>query len=262
MATQTRLRMTMATMHCVAAAARVTRGPVYGARAGHVHDAGVVSVSPGSRKQKVFGATKKSRHHPHRAVPLDMVDSYLAAPAPLPMFELAFFGLTNPFAEAAKDADGNLPLWFPIASTAAYFWVAREVRNIRQEQERKAMAKASKAASEYTKKKMDAIGPETWAKLVVCLVIDGLGDSSFLFPGLGELSDAAYAPLEAFLLNQLFRSNAIASLGFIEEALPFTDVIPTATLAWVLEEFFADSPPAKLLGLKRPGEDPKKKEVK
>jgi hypothetical protein len=152
-----------------------------------------------------------------------------------------------------------VPIWFPVASTVAYFWVAGEVRKIRREQERKAMARASKAASEAAQRKVESIPPEAWAKLVVCLVIDGLGDSSFLFPGLGELSDAAYAPLEAFLLNQLFRSNAIASLGFIEEALPFTDVLPTATLAWVLEEFFADSPPGKLLGLDKNPEPEREK---
>jgi len=43
------------------------------------------------------------------------------------------------------------------------------------------------------------------------------------------------------LLGQLFQSNAVSTLGFVEEALPFTDVIPTATLAWVLETFFADT---------------------
>jgi hypothetical protein len=185
---------------------------------------------------------------------MDSVDALVAAsalPASPELFQLSLFGLTNPLAEAAKDADGNLPLWFPLASTAAYFWVAGEVKKIRKEQERKVLAKASKAASEAATRKIDSIPTEAWAKLVVCLMIDGLGDSSFLFPGLGELSDAAYAPLEAFLLNQLFRSNAIASIGFIEEALPFTDILPTATLAWVLEELFADSPPAKLLGLRK-----------
>lgn len=49
---------------------------------------------------------------------------------------------------------------------------------------------------------MNSIPKDAWAKLVVCLVIDGLGDSSFLLPGLGELSDGVYAPLEAFLLGK------------------------------------------------------------
>lgn len=248
------IAMSLATPLSFATTARVVPGPAGNARAGRVHDAGAVSVSS-SRVHATrvgFGASRRTRVAPPRAVPLEAVEPIVAAaalPAAPALFELSLFGLSAPFADAAKDADGNVPIWFPVASTVAYFWVAGEVRKIRREQERKAMARASKAASEAAQRKVESIPPEAWAKLVVCLVIDGLGDSSFLFPGLGELSDAAYAPLEAFLLNQLFRSNAIASLGFIEEALPFTDVLPTATLAWVLEEFFADSPPGKLLGL-------------
>jgi hypothetical protein len=41
----------------------------------------------------------------------------------------------------------------------------------------------------------------------------------------------------------------------VEEALPFTDVVPTATLAWVLETFFADTGLAKILGLNKDKED-------
>ena len=148
--------------------------------------------------------------------------------------------------------DNDLPGWFPAVSFAAYVLVTREVGKIRREQERKAMERASKAASEAAQRKVESITPDAWAKLVVCLVIDGLGDSSFLFPGLGELSDAAYAPLEAFLLGQLFQSNAISGVGFVEEALPFTDILPTATIAWLLENFFADTWPGKALGLSSP----------
>lgn len=258
------IAMSMATPLSFATTARVVPGPAGNARAGRVHDAGAVSVSS-SRVHATrvgFGASRRTRVAPPRAVPLEAVEPIVAAavlPAAPALFELSLFGLSAPFADAAKDADGNVPIWFPVASTVAYFWVAGEVRKIRREQERKAMARASKAASEAAQRKVESIPPEAWAKLVVCLVIDGLGDSSFFLPGLGELSDFAYAPLEAFLLNQLFRSNAIASLGFIEEALPFTDVLPTATLAWVLEEFFADSPPGKLLGLDKNPEPEREK---
>jgi len=48
---------------------------------------------------------------------------------------------------------------------------------------------------------VESIPPNAWAKLAVCVLIDALGDSSFLIPGLGELSDGLYAPLEAFLLG-------------------------------------------------------------
>ena len=53
-----------------------------------------------------------------------------------------------------------------------------------------------------------------------------------LIPFLGEFTDVAFAPIEAGLLKLLFQSNAIAGIGFVEEILPFTDVIPTFTLSW------------------------------
>lgn len=225
-------------------------------RAGRVHDAGAQSCASSSRRPRVSpvarargGATRSTAL---RALPPDAVAPLVAHAAHPELFELSLFGLANPFADAAKEVDNDLPGWFPAVSFAAYVLVTREVRKIRREQERKAMERATKAASEAAQRKVESIPPEAWAKLVVCLVIDGLGDSSFLFPGLGELSDAAYAPLEAFLLGQLFQSNAISGVGFVEEALPFTDVLPTATIAWVLEEFFADTWPGKALGLSSP----------
>jgi hypothetical protein len=157
------------------------------------------------------------------------------------VFELSLFGFRNPLEDAARDADGNLPPWFPVVSFVAYVWIAGEVRKVRQEQERKAMEKASKAASAAAQRKLEGVTPEAWAKLL---------------PGAGELADVAYAPLEAFLLAQLFRSSAISGLGFVEEALPFTDVLPTATLAWILEEFFADSVVGKAVGLRQPEPEP------
>ena len=47
----------------------------------------------------------------------------------------------------------------------------------------------------------------TWAKLVACIGIDLLSDSSFLIPGVGEAEDIAWAPISAFLLKTLFDSN-------------------------------------------------------
>ena len=41
----------------------------------------------------------------------------------------------------------------------------------------------------------------------------------------------------------------MSGIGFVEEALPFTDVLPTATLAWVVENFFSETGVAKVLGL-------------
>eukprot|EP00392_Amoebophrya_sp_AT5.2_P008799 g8827.t1 len=72
-------------------------------------------------------------------------------------------------------------------------------------------------------------------KLVLCLLIDFCGASSYLLPGIGELGDVGYAPLQAYLLLKLFGSHRVAALGFLEELGPGTDFVPTATIAWLLE---------------------------
>ena len=85
-----------------------------------------------------------------------------------------------------------------------------------------------------------------------------------LVAGLGEFGDVAYAPVEAFALRFLFGGTGLSVLGFIEEALPFTDAVPTATTGWVLQTLFSDSPLAQLLGVQPLGskekdsKDPKK----
>mmetsp|Transcript_7767 Transcript_7767/g.9623 ORF Transcript_7767/g.9623 Transcript_7767/m.9623 type:complete len:107 (-) Transcript_7767:47-367(-) len=64
---------------------------------------------------------------------------------------------------------------------------------------------------------------------VICVIIDLIGSLSYIFP-LFELTDIAWAPISAALTYQLF-GNAFGSLfNLIEEALPVTDLIPTATI--------------------------------
>ena len=82
-----------------------------------------------------------------------------------------------------------------------------------------------------------------------CMQHATAGDATFLLPGLGEVGDVAFAPFEALALRTLFGGPVISVLGFAEEALPFTDALPTATTGWVLQTLFSDSPLAKFLGI-------------
>eukprot|EP00667_Euglena_gracilis_P016275 EG_transcript_17013 len=170
---------------------------------------------------------------------------------------LGWFALPEGVQEAIQRAVGPFT---PLVSFMLFLFINQQINKFRREQEAKAAAAAGKAIAEATERTVRAVTPEQWGKLLLCLLIDVAGDASFLLPGLGELSDAVYSPLEALALSQLFRSNALGVLGFVEEALPFTDELPTATLGWVLETFFADSPLGKLLGLKFP-EDRKAEEA-
>ena len=69
-------------------------------------------------------------------------------------------------------------------------------------------------------------------KLSYSIVFDALGYVSFVFPPF----DIIWAPTAGYLMTKLYKGKTgkIAGIiAFIEEALPFTDVIPTFTLMWI-----------------------------
>jgi hypothetical protein len=73
-------------------------------------------------------------------------------------------------------------------------------------------------------------------KLIVGLLFDGIGMLSFAIPYVGEFSDVVWAPLAGFLMTKMYegRVGKVAGvLTFIEEIIPFTDVIPSFTLTWM-----------------------------
>lgn len=81
-----------------------------------------------------------------------------------------------------------------------------------------------------------------------CLIIDIVGTSSELIPFFGEITDIAYAPVAALALRSMFNgSNVIFALEFLEELLPLTDILPLATICWVVETFYGDSNIARTL---------------
>ena len=86
-----------------------------------------------------------------------------------------------------------------------------------------------------------------WAKLALCVALDLAGDASELVPVLGEFTDLGFAPVEAALIKALFNSNALAGIGFVEEILPFTDVVPTFTISWCLKNLWPTTPLARRL---------------
>lgn len=70
-------------------------------------------------------------------------------------------------------------------------------------------------------------------KLISAIAIDLIGLSSYFIPAIGEAGDIAWAPISGVLIYLLFPNRKkMAFLGAIEEALPFTDILPTALLAW------------------------------
>ena len=72
--------------------------------------------------------------------------------------------------------------------------------------------------------------------LIISLILDAIGMVSYLFPGVGEMTDAVWAPISGWLMTKLYKGKQgkIAGIiAFIEEAIPGLDAIPTFTLMWV-----------------------------
>lgn len=104
-----------------------------------------------------------------------------------------------------------------------------------------------------------------WNKLIFSIILDAIGSSSYVVPvrhtttkappspqvtrlkppsacsccmsvmqGLGEFTDVAWAPTQAVLMAAMYSESSpyAAYVGMLEEILPFTDIIPSVTLAW------------------------------
>lgn len=81
--------------------------------------------------------------------------------------------------------------------------------------------------------------PETQSKmrlLALSILFDAIGMLSFTIPFLGEFSDVVWAPLAGFLMTRMYKGTlgkVGGILAFVEEVLPFSDFVPTFTLAWL-----------------------------
>merc|ERR1719345_725607 len=70
--------------------------------------------------------------------------------------------------------------------------------------------------------------------LLACLIVDFIGVMSYVLLFIGEATDLFWAPVACFFLQYMFGSMLVSSIGFLEEALPFTDILPTATISWCI----------------------------
>jgi len=80
-----------------------------------------------------------------------------------------------------------------------------------------------------------------YTKLFLGIVFDALGYATFIIPFIGEFADVIWAPGSAWLMTKLYKGRSgkiAATLAFIEEALPFVDIIPTFTLMWLYTYVF------------------------
>ncbi len=79
--------------------------------------------------------------------------------------------------------------------------------------------------------------PPALPGLFLCIIMDVIGMVSFSIPFVGEFSDVIWAPLSGLIYFRLFGGKMGVFGGMIsfwEELLPFTDILPTFTLSWLI----------------------------
>lgn len=77
-----------------------------------------------------------------------------------------------------------------------------------------------------------------------CILMDAIGMATYFFPAIGEMGDLAWAPLSAYIFYQSFGSLGGILGGvfsFFEEIIPYTDIIPTFTIAWYIQNKFKNT---------------------
>lgn len=76
-----------------------------------------------------------------------------------------------------------------------------------------------------------------YQRLFLSLGVDAMGSASYLLPVVGEAFDLGWAPAQTILIMALYDEVAspLKYVSFAEEALPFTDVVPSATLGWLVQ---------------------------
>jgi hypothetical protein len=72
--------------------------------------------------------------------------------------------------------------------------------------------------------------------LFLGILFDAIGMLSFTVPLVGEFSDVVWAPIAGYLMTTMYKGT-VGKVGgvvaFLEEILPFSDIIPTFTLTWI-----------------------------
>ena len=75
--------------------------------------------------------------------------------------------------------------------------------------------------------------------IAICIIMDLIGMATYFFPGLGEFTDIVWAPISGYIFYKLFggRLGLIGGiLNFLEEIIPFTDIIPSFTISWFIRK--------------------------
>lgn len=76
------------------------------------------------------------------------------------------------------------------------------------------------------------------SKLILSILFDIIGMLSYIVPLFAEMTDIVWAPISGLILMYMYKGvtgKVAGIIGFIEEAFPFIDFIPTFTLTWIYQ---------------------------
>lgn len=85
------------------------------------------------------------------------------------------------------------------------------------------------------------------------ILFDIIGMSTMAVPLVGPFLDIIWAPFAAKKMNQMYKGTEgkIASvIVFIEEILPYTDIIPTFTLMWLYTYVWKKQPTPRTIRIR------------
>lgn len=94
------------------------------------------------------------------------------------------------------------------------------------------------------KQKYKKMTEDKYKKLALSLLLDAIGNLSYVIPVAGELFDVVWAPASAYFMTKMYKGKKgkiAAAVSFIEEAMPGLDFIPTFTLMWLYTYVFSSS---------------------
>ncbi len=72
--------------------------------------------------------------------------------------------------------------------------------------------------------------------LLLGLLFDAIGMSSFILPGIGEFFDLIWAPVAGWLMTRMYKGRigqVAGAIAFFEELVPGLDWFPSFTLMWI-----------------------------
>jgi len=88
---------------------------------------------------------------------------------------------------------------------------------------------------------LNVVEDNRMSKLIIGLVLDAIGMLTYSVLGFGEFGDIVWAPIAALIMTRMYKGRVgkvAGILTFVEEILPFTDIIPSFTLTWIYTYFF------------------------